>query len=361
MPIGYSDLKKVISLPGTWDLDYLRKWETVDGISWATLVQRLGAGLVAFNADLRAGYLSQFLRTTNDQAITFPVGGSGDLPQMSEYGRPDPIHGERAGTMLPLKDYGGALGWTYMALRRARSEQLEADIRELIHRGTNTWEKAILDRMFQMEADTVGSSGSSVPFADGGSVDSDYIPPAFDGQEFDNTHDHFLRYADSATGRSLAIDAMAEHLKEHGIPAPYDLIVPEADKSSWTAQSEFVKPERGVFSTAGVETRAAVPEEEYIGVIEADDGWFRVKASSRLPADYAGAFKAYGFQNANAPVAVRIEEGFALGLLLVGQVDQFPLQEAISYFTFGAGIGNRLAGVCTYFAASGDYASPTIS
>lgn len=361
MPIGYSDLKKVISLPGTWDLDYLKKWETIDGMNWSTLVQRLGAALVLFNSDMRTGYLSQFLRDTTELSITFPIGGSGDLQAMSEYGRPDPIHGARAGTMIPLKDYGGALGWTYMALRRARSEQLEADIRELIHRAENTWEKAVLTRMFKMEADTVGAAGKSVPLADGGTVDSTFIPPSFDGQEFASSHDHFIRVADTATGRSSSIATMADHLKEHGIPAPWDLIIPDADKALWAAQTEFKKPERGAFSTAGVETRGLVDEESYIGLIEASEGWFRVRASARLPANYAGAFKPYGFGGRDNPIVIRVEEGYPLGIQLVGQIDQFPLQEADAYFTFGAGIGNRLAGVCAYFAASADYITPTIT
>lgn len=361
MPIGYSDLKKVISLPGTWDLDYLKKWQSIDGISWDQLVARMGAGLVMFNADIRRGYLANFLRVTTEQSLEFAIGGSGELNQVSEYGRPDPIHGDRTGNMLPLKDYGGSLGWTYMALRRARSSQLEADIRELIHKSMNTWERRVLTRLFQMEADTVGATGKSVPFADGGTTDANYVPPAFDGQEFDSSHDHFIRQTDDAAGRTAAMLSMGFHMKEHGVLSPWDLIIPEADKAAWIAQTEFKKPERGVFSTAGVETRGAVNEEEYIGLMETGDGYFRVKSSSRLPVDYAGAFKPYGFNNANSPLAVRIEEGFPLGLLLVGQIDQFPLQEAIAYFTFGAGVGNRLAGVCARFAASGDYSSPTIS
>ena len=363
MPIGFTDLKKVISLPGMWDLDYLKKWESVDGITWDQLVARLGAALVLFNGDLRTGYLSQFLRVTTDKSITFAIGGSGDLEEISEYGRPDPIHGERAGTMLPLKDYGGALGWTYMALRRARSEQLIADIREVIAKSTNTWEKAVLTRLFKMEADDVGSTGKSVPLCDGGTVDSDYVPPMYEGKEFASSHDHFFRKTDDAAGFKSALLDMGESLKEHGVNPPWDLVIPEADKDAWVAITDpaFIKPQRGILATAGVETRALIPDETYIGIFETADGWFRVKVSPRLPQDYAGAFKSYGFQNANSPLAVRIEAGYALGMMLVGQVKQFPLQEAEAYFTFGVGVGNREAGACSYFAASADYISPTIT
>jgi len=72
-------------------------------------------------------------------------------------------------------------------------------------------------------------------------------------------------------------------------------------------------------------------------------------------------FKPSGFQSINAPLIVRYEEGFPLGLSLVAKVDQYPLQEAEATMTFGVGVGNRLAGAATYFAAAGAYTDPTIT
>lgn len=359
--IGYSDLKNVIRLPDNVDQSYLAKWRLKDGTTFDRVVGRIGAALVLFNRGLLSGYWGQYLRTTTEMTVEYPTGNSGRLAEVAEYSRPDPIYGASTGHMLPMKDYGGALGWTYLALRRAHAGKIDLDIRALIEKSGDLWEWSLLNRLFKSAAETVGSTGKSVPLADGGTADSEYIPPSYNGKTFDNTHIHFGRQTDDAAGRLAAAKAMAGHLLEHGITPPWDLVIPEADKADWAAVDGFKKPERGILSTAGVEVRAAVPEETYIGIIEVNDGWFRVHPTPRLPTDYAGAFKPFGQGDTRNPLIVRYEDGYPLGLTLVGKIEEYPLQDAVALFTYGVGIANRLNGVCYYFASSGDYTDPTIS
>jgi hypothetical protein len=362
MPLGYSDLKTVLRLPANWDLTYLKKWSLKDGTSFDALARRVGTALTLFNRSLTQSYMAQYIQTTTEMSMEYDTGGeSAVLAEVSEYGRPDPIYGDFTGHMLPLHDYGGALGWTYMALRRGNMSRFDRDIARLIQRSTNLWQNRVLWRMFTSAAETVGASGKSVPFADGGTADAAYIPPSYEGRNFLYTHNHFLRNADDATGRSAALVAMGAHLKEHGVNPPWDLIISETDKAVWVAQTEFKKPVRDVFTTAGVETRALVPEETYIGILETSDGWFRVRPEPRLPTKYSGAFKPAGYNNPGAPLLVRTEDGFPLGLVLVATIQNFPLQDAIAYFTFGIGVGDRVAGVCNYAYASGNYVDPTIT
>lgn len=364
MAIGYSDLKNVVRLPSNWDAGYLQQWRLKDGTTFDQVVQEIGAALVVFNRSLQQGYWANFFQQpTTQPALEYDSGGEGgsELQLVSEYGRPDPLRGDGTGHMLPLKDYGGALGWTYLALRRMIQQRYQRDIRRLIERSQNTWEKRVMERLFKTSVETVGNTGKSVPFADGGTADADYTPPTYEGRTFQSTHNHFLRYAADATGRSSAIKAMASHLFEHGLRSPWDLVIPEVDQASWTAQTEFKKPQRVQIITQAVEVRATVDEETYIGLIETDLGFFRVKTSPRLPTAYAGAFKVLGPGNTQNPLIARYEEGFPLGLALVGRIEEFPLQDAIAYFTFGIGVGNRVGGVATYFAASGNYVDPTIS
>lgn len=358
--IGYSDLKNVIRLPANVDQSYLAKWRLKDGTTFDRVIARIGAALVLFNRGLTTGYWGQYFRTTTDITVEYPTGNSGRLGEVAEYSRPDPIFGASTGHMLPMKDYGGALGWTYLALRRAHAGKIDLDIRALIEKAGDLWEWALLTRLFKSAAETVGS-GKSVGLADGGVADAEYIPPSYEGRTFLNTHTHYGRQTDDANGRLAAVKAMAAHLLEHGIASPWDLVIPEVDKTDWAGVDGFKKPERGILSTAGVEVRAAVPEETYIGIIEVNDGWFRVKPTPRLPTDYAGAFKPLGFGNTTNPLIVRYEDGYPLGLTLVGQIEEYPLQDAVALFTFGVGVANRLNGVCYKFASSGDYTDPTIS
>jgi hypothetical protein len=207
----------------------------------------------------------------------------------------------------------------------------------------------------------IATSGKSVAFADGGTADSTYIPPSVGGRNFLSSHDHYSRQTADAAGRTAALKALGWTLKEHSHNPPWDLIVAEADKDLWTAQTEFKKPVREWLATAGVEARATVPEDVYLGILETGDGWFRLRPEPRLPTGYAGAFKPAGFNNPGAPLLVRLEDGFPLGLVLVATITNFPLQDAIAYFTYGIGVGDRTAGACVYFYASGDYVDPTIT
>jgi len=240
-------------------------------------------------------------------------------------------------------------------------ERYTLDVRALIERAGNTWKKRILNRLFSSAAETLGSSGKSVPFADGGTADPGYVPPSNDGRSFLYTHNHFGRAADDAAGRLAAVKAMVAHLQEHGHQAPFDLVVPEVDAADWVGVTGFKYPERAYLNTAGVETRALVPDDQFLGIIDVERGWARVVLEPRLPTNYAGMFKPMGYGSPSNPLAVRYEEGFPLGLTMVATPNQFPLQDAIAYFTFGVGVANRTAGTAYYFAASGDYTDPTIS
>jgi hypothetical protein len=363
MAFGIHDLKSVIRIPVNWDLAYLRQWQTADGVTWDRVVARLGAAITLFNRSLITGPWASFIRVTTDMTVGYRLGeDSGELPPMPEHNRPDLFAGAESGHMIPMRDYGGGLGWTSLALRRASMANLDLGVQTLIDRGGTTWRKRLFERLFKKEVDRVGTSGVSMPFADGGTADSEYIPTEWEGVSFDDTHNHYFRETDDATGRTAFIEAGVNTLREHGIMPPYILTIPEVDATLWAAQTEVVPPERSVILTQGLDLRSVVPDPDlYIGVFEASRGWGYVMPTPRLPANYAGMFKPYGFGNVNNPLVVRHEAGFPLGLSLEGQVIIYPLQEAVAMMTFGVGVGNRLNGALCYFAANGDYVSPTIT
>jgi hypothetical protein len=365
MPLGYNDLKNTLMMPGNIDTVYLNRWRTVDKVGFGELTAEMRIAFALFNQEIASGYYAQYITPTTDLSVEYDMIGDGnELALLSEYVKPDPIRADGTGHMLPMKDYGGLLGWTYLALRRAPASKIRRQIRALIERGRNSWQKALLTRLFKSTYDGVGSTGRSVPFADGGTADSDYFPNSFGGQTFATTHNHFLRYADDAAGRLAAAQAMATHLKEHGLESPYDLVIPALDATAWSAVTGWIKPERGPLITAGIETRGRVSD-DYIGLLEVPDGWFQVKTESRLPTDYAGAFKPMGFGAPDNPLAVRYEAGYPMGLSLISPNTpdevHYPLQEAMAMMTFGVGVNNRVAGVASYFAGSGSYTPPTIS
>jgi hypothetical protein len=362
MPVGITDLKSVITIPGNWDLTYLKRWSLADGTTFDRLVAQLGGAMVLFNRSLTQGYWAQYWYPTTQIESEYFVGGdSNELEKVSEYTRPDPLRGKTTGHMIPMHDYGGALGWTYMALRRGTMPKLSLGMRHLVERAQNTWQKRLLERLFTSASETVGTAGKSVPFADGGTADSAYVPPYYDGRTFLYTHNHFDRQLDTEAGRQASILAGMFHLMEHGIMPPYDLVIPEGDLALWYAMDEFVPPQRSGINTAALEVRGTVDEGTYVGLYECQYGVARVKTEARLPVNYCGLFKPAGHGSPMSPLAVRYEPGYPLGLSLVGTIQSFPLQDAVAYFTFGDGIANRLAGYACYFYSSSTYVDPTIT
>jgi len=363
MPFGINDLKNVIRIPVNWDLAYMRQFQTANGETWDRVVARLGAALSLFNASLTQGPWADYFRVTTDTGIEYAIGsGSGELPPMPEHNRPDLFAGDSSGHMIPMRDYGGGLGWTSLALRRATSGKLDLSIQTLIDRSRTTWDKRMFERLFKSNVVRVGASGLSMPFADGGVADPDYVPASWGGVDFTSSHNHYFRFADSSAGRTAALKAMVDTLREHGLTSPYILTIPETDTEAWAAQTEFTPPANAILTTQGLERRAVnVNTDLYTGVFETDRGWGLIMPTPRLPTKYAGMFKPFGFNNVNNPLVVRHEDGFPLGLTIEGQVIIYPLQEATAMFTFGIGVNQRLNGSLTFFNASGDYVDPVIS
>lgn len=374
MAIGVADMKNVIRFPNTWDLEYLRKFNNREGtrVQFDELARDVVAAFTTFNQGLvspETNWLAAYIRTTTDPTVKYDVGTSGDeLPPVAEHGRTDPVTGSATGHMLPMRDYGGALGWTYWALRRANREDLERNIRTLVTRAETTWEKRILTRMFSIAADTVGGTGKSVPFADGGIADANFVPMPHAGKTFNSSHTHFFRNSNDDSGRNKFLADAAATLWEHGITGPYDLLVSDADLTSWTgmnnattkSDANFIKPERGIITMQNIDQRAAIDEQQYVGVIEIPRTYFFVRPVNRIPTGYAGVFRPRGYNSPDNPIAVRYEEGYPLGLTMVAEVNHFPFEESQATFTFGAGVNNRLAGACGRFASSGNYTDPTI-
>jgi len=363
MPFGINDLKSVIRIPTNWDLAYMRQFQTADGVTWDRIISRMGAALSLFNQSLTQGPWAPFYRATTDTGLEYRLGADGgELPPMPEHNRPDLFAGEAGGHMIPMRDYGGGLGWTSLALRRASASKIDLSIQTLIDRGRVTWSKRMMERLYRVESVRVGAGGVSLPFIDGGVSDDEYVAPSWEGVDFPANHNHYHRLADSEAGRTASLLAMALDLREHGHMPPYILTIPEVDAAVWAAQPEYTPPANAILQTQGIEVRAlSVDTSLYTGVFEVDRAWGFIMPTSRLPANYAGMFKPYGYGNVNNPLVVRYENGFPLGLSLEGQVIIYPLQEAVAMFTFGVGVGNRTNGSLTYFAASGNYVSPVIA
>lgn len=361
--LGWNDLKQR-ALPSNWDAARLTQLRLETGETYEQLLNEIAQALAAQNAALLADPLvTSLISVTTDAAMEYPIGVSNGFEDHTEYGKPDPKRAKTTGHMLPLLGFDRAFGWTWDYLRKARRLQIEADIASGMADLRNKWKQQIINRLFDSDALTIGTSGKSVPLADGGTADSTYVPPMMPDRDtaFDATHDHIY----AANGITQAIlETAVNHLWEHGHDGPYDLLIAQADVSTWadaTAITGYV-PAADPLIQYGLSQDLARVSTDYIGVANTDYGACRIRANARIPTTYWAVYKSYGPLDQRNPLRVRYNEDFGIGAVLLAgdHIREFPLEYAILFLEFGVGVADRVGAVVAE-NTSGSWADPTIS
>jgi hypothetical protein len=363
--LGVNDLKQY-ALPSYWDAAELEKVRLADGTTYAGFINDVSQALAVQNAALLADpLLGTMMATTTELSVEYGIGVSNGFEEATEYGLPDAKRAATTGHMLSLKEYDRAFGWTWMFLNKARRMQLDEDIASGMADLRNLWSQKILTRFFKSTYDAVGSSGRSMPFCDGGTADSSYVPPPKPDRAaaFAYTHSHLLRM-DGITQTNLEI--AVKHLWEHGHDGPYELLVAQADLGSWrntTNVTGYVsRPDPLI--RYGVQTDLANVGDGIEGVIETAYGACRLRQNARIPTNYYGLYKSYGPRDQRNPLWIRYNPKFGVGAVLLAgdHIRQYPLENAIMWMEFGANVGrDRTNGVLCLNAASSTYTDPTIS
>jgi len=362
MATGYNDLKQW-ALPTYWDAAELSKFRLADGTTYDQFVAEVGRALAIANQQLTADPLiSSLISVTDEMAVEYRVGATTGMQVHTEYARPDQKRGATTGHMLPLVAYDRGLGWTWDALRKLRPFKLTTDVAEAIKDVRDNWEKKILTRLFKSTYDAVGS-GRSMPLADGGTADANYVPIAVPsrGGTFTYTHDHIL----NVNGITQALfEPVVAQLYEHGYDAPYDLLIAYADIGDWTNTTNVTGwiPRADPLIRYGMTADTANVNDGYLGVIETQYGACRVRASGRIPTAYWALYKSWGAMDSRNPLVVRQGSDYGYGAVLLkgDHIREFPLEEAIVFQEFGVGVQDRVGAVVVY-NSSGAYTDPTIS
>lgn len=363
--LGYGDLKDQIIHP-LWDLTEMKKVAMVGGRTFDEMVQEVQDMANEFNRSMVAmPHYSDLWVPQDNVEIEYAVGVSGGVQEATEYSVPDPYIGKITGHNIPVKNWSRSLGWTMKGLKKRSEGTIIADLTAAVTDMRTHFQQRLLTRFFKMEAEAVGATaGASVPFADGGVSDANYVPlPSPEGKSFLSTHDHYLRHATPLTDANLAITLA--HLAEHGHIAPFEVWGSEADAAEWQALTGWKNPEwPDLLYHANADIRAAIGDiQTYRGFVETPLGVAKVWLSERIPTGYYTAFRTYGTLDPRNPLRMRIDPDYGFGwFLMPGQYVNAPRLLAVleSYYDFGIG-ADRTAAVFTLNAAAGDYISPTIT
>jgi hypothetical protein len=370
MTLGLSDLKN-ISLPAAWDNTELNRLRLRDGTTYEAIIRDINDALSLINAGLTGGYLGKLFSLTTEAAVEYRTGASNGFEDHTEYTQPDAKRADTTGHMLPIKKLDRKLGWTTDFLEECRLVQIDADVASMAEDAVNAWEKSIWVRLFKLAEETgknvgLGTSGVSVPFADGGVGTITWTPPPHPSRQinaFDSTHNHFLRL-NGITQANL--ETAVAHLWEHGYDAPYELIVSLADLGSWqntTNVTGFVPKANALIQYGQLNDLALVDAAVYQGAVTTKYGSVQLYANARIPTGYWGVTKSFGALDQRNPLRVRWDDLYGFGVRLVtASVNLYPLVGAIGLMKHGVGVGeDRAAAVLVKNDSSGDYTTPTIT
>ncbi len=361
--LGPNDLKQY-ALPTYWDAGKLSQVALESGETYEQLISDIAAGLAMVNGELlRDPLYSGMISLTTDLMSEYAVGVSNGFEVHTEYGLPDTKRGKTSGHMNDLISYDRGMGWTWDFLRKARRPQIDADIASAVKDVRDLWGQQILTRHFKNTYTAVGT-GRSMPYADAGTADSNYVPVNVPDRAtaFASSHDHF----EDLVGITQAnLETAVKHLWEHGYNGPFELLVADADRSSWTdatALTGYVPVADPLIRYGSTQDLAGTDAEGVIGVIETDYGACRLRSTARIPTGFWTVYKSWGAMDQRNPLVVRYQTQFGIGAVLMAgdHIRQYPLENSIMFAEFGVNVMERIAAVCVE-NTSGSYSAPTIS
>lgn len=361
------------ALPTGWDGTRLAEWATRDGVTYGELANMLALALGDFNQEIVTDW-GWLFSITEELAMEYENGGSVTaMPEITDIDKPEAIHGTTIGHMIDLRAYGRGIGGSKRYFRDARSAKINAAISTIVRQGRWRLEQTMLTRWFTNTENAIGSAGYDVPFVRGTGGNVDFAPPAFDGEAFTTSHDHYLGVDTGSYGYGDALDQLAETLQEHGHNPPYTALVSRSDVASYMALTAFVEvvdPVVQMVDRAGATSGNqffSVGQRAFglLGFYQGQYGLVEVRFSARIPTTYAGMIKSYGQLAANNPLAVRVHPEVGFGAYVVPETtpdDDYPVKQLDVEMEFGVGVGmDRTNGAVAYLVSGGTWANPTIS
>jgi hypothetical protein len=312
---------------------------------------------------------------TEELAMEYENGGSvTPSPDITDVDDIDPTHGTTIGHMIDLRVYGEAIGGTRRYFRDARSAKIMATIKTIVRKLRWRYEQKLLTRWFTNTEYAIGSAGYNVPFVRGTGGSVDFAPPAYDGEAFTTSHDHYLGF-NVSTPKTFAdvYNGLAETLQEHGHTEPFTAVIARADIATHTTLTKWVEVvapiiqviDRGGESSGNQFYAAGSRDFGQVGFFQSDYGLIEVRATARVPTGYVGLAKSYGNNVSNNPLAIRVhpESGFGASVRPeTAPDDDYPLKKLNIEMEYDIGVGmDRTAAAVGYLVAGGAWSNPTIN
>lgn len=363
---GNRDSRDIVVNTGV-DATTLQKYAIASGMTYAQIVALMQAGLAGVaNEVMSDPVIADLVYVTDAPEVKYRMGTNGAMEQFSEYSVANMQRAEHDGHMLPLIPYDRGLGWTWYYLRNAIEDDVRADIISAMNSVRDRFRISVLTRALKRTDDSgaalgLGSSGYSPGWATtAASTSVDFTPPDYNGVTFASTHEHYKAEAGSGTPTLTYVQAMRDHLREHGHKPPYTMYICTGDRATYEAMTGFVYARNN--RVAQYALTATVSN------LDAAEGWigsiadFDVKVVDGMPSNYYSiGFKSYGRNSPLNPLRIRIPKGtngVNMEIRTRNASPADPLNDLYIFTEFGVGVNDRTAGI-TLYDNSGTWADGT--
>lgn len=195
-----------------------------------------------------------------------------------------------------------------------------------------------------------------------------FTPPPWQGNEFDDTHEHFMATGDGNFTQTNLVN-LVTNVREHGYGVSTGVggfggrivvWVSTDEEDNVRAHTDFVAANDPIVIDANKEFAAGIDSDQYIGYNKTARCFIRVMPF--MPSGYVLAFATTtlgdGAVNRWAPLRRRIPTTPALQGIQRIQESKYPLVESFWEDYFGYGVANRISAAVMKLAAS--YTAPTI-
>lgn len=368
-------------LPAGVDATRLAQWRLRDGSSYQALRNRIATEITQLNADLVQSWGNLIYITTEDYFEYQNGGALADMPDTTELDRAENSKAETVGHTIDLREKSDGIGGSGKFWRDARMSVIDANIAQKIQKGRQTLEKSILTRLFNNTVNAVGAAGTGfdMPFANA-SASVSYAPPAYGGNTFDTTHDHYIGYNSGASATAATmLNGLAATVVHHGHTGNLRAVVSEADIALYHALGDsFIMPTAGrvVIMDRGGDTSGAtffnnrpygdrpMSGTYYIGDFVSTSGIIELYATARVPTGHAAVYNSYGINSPMNPIAVRIHPDVGFGFYIREIPDEtttYPVKQIDVVIEYGVSTNApRTNGASGFLVSGGAYANATI-
>lgn len=373
-------------LPVGLDGTRLAQWQLRDGSTYAETRALIAAAFDGYNEEALTVW-DDLITVTPEDHFEYPNGGTviEMVKRVSGETRPPLVSGFTTGHMIDLAIWWQGIGGDEYFFRDARRPTILASVSGLAQSGRNLFDKALLVRAMTTTENLLGTNGYDVPFCNGSPGTLKFAPQQWNGQVFQDTHNHYLAFDSGSKTYDDVFTSLAQTVNEHGHNGPYTAFVSEGDVPTIRALTNYIKPVNNIniIDRGGLTTGAQYFENglilstpptgtRYIGAYDTGYGTVALRATYRIPSiinntnGYVFLYKSYGSTDARNPLAVRYhpDMGFGFRIKEIPSYDTtWPVKEIEVETEYGISCGiNRTVGACAEIGSGvSTYQNPTIN